>query len=61
MNAEHLRQNLGIEHSFTGIVLIGKDGGVKMKKEFQVDPKTVFTLIDGMPMRRAEMERSGKS
>lgn len=61
MNAARLRKNLGIQHDFRGTVLIGKDGGVKMKKEFQVDPETIFTLIDGMPMRRAEIRKSGKS
>ena len=61
LNAERLRNNLGIEKDFTGTVLIGKDGGVKLKKEFHVDPETIFTLIDGMPMRRSEMRKSGKS
>ena len=61
MNAARLRKNLEIQNDFRGTVLIGKDGGVKMKKEFQVDPETIFTLIDGMPMRRAEIRKSGKS
>ena len=61
MNVQRLRKNLGIQHDFRGTVLIGKDGGVKMREEFQVDPETVFDLIDGMPMRGAEMRKSGKS
>ncbi|MDC6351788.1 DUF4174 domain-containing protein [Zeaxanthinibacter sp. PT1] len=40
-----------------GTVLVGKDGGVKLKRKTITDPATIFTLIDGMPMRRAEMKR----
>jgi len=61
ISAENLRQKLNIPLEFKGLLLIGKDGGVKMKKEFLVDPETIFSLIDGMPMRRAEMRKSGKS
>ncbi len=39
---------------FEGFALIGKDGGVKMKEDFIVNPKTVFELIDSMPMRLSE-------
>ncbi|NNF19208.1 MAG: DUF4174 domain-containing protein [Flavobacteriaceae bacterium] len=40
-----------------GTILVGKDGGVKLNLETIADPATIFTLIDGMPMRRAEMKR----
>ncbi len=39
---------------FEGFALIGKDGGVKMKEDFIVNPKAVFELIDSMPMRLSE-------
>lgn len=42
------------------LVLIGLDGGVKMRKERIVKPPELFELIDQMPMRRAEMYK-GKS
>lgn len=45
---------------FQGLILIGKDGGIKLKERFVVDPKAIFTLIDSMPMRRAEMKHSKK-
>ena len=45
---------------FQGLILIGKDGGVKMKESFVVNPKVIFSLIDSMPMRQAEMKRSKK-
>ncbi len=41
---------------YNGLLLIGKDGGVKMKEEFIVAPEKIFELIDSMPMRRAEMK-----
>ncbi len=44
------------DKDYNGLLLIGKDGGVKLKKEFIVPPDEIFTLIDGMPMRRAEMK-----
>ncbi len=46
--------------SFKGIVLIGKDGSIKLKKPFLVSAKEIFDLIDSMPMRRAEMKDSVK-
>ena len=45
---------------FQGVILIGKDGGVKWKEPFLVKPNTVFDMIDAMPMRRREMEKERK-
>lgn len=45
---------------FQGLILIGKDGGIKLKESFVVSPKAIFTLIDSMPMRQAEMKHSKK-
>lgn len=42
------------------ILLIGLDGGVKLRKDEFVPCRELFTLIDGMPMRRAEMRRQQK-
>jgi len=41
---------------FQGIILIGKDGGVKLRKTYIVEANEVFDLIDLMPMRRSEMK-----
>jgi len=38
------------------VVLIGKDGGAKGRYD-HLDFSAIFVRIDGMPMRRAEMER----
>ena len=41
---------------FQGIILIGKEGGVKFRKKYLVKANEVFDLIDQMPMRRSEMK-----
>ncbi len=48
------------EKDFQGVILIGKDGGVKSMDKFVVDPKTIFDRIDAMPMRQSEMRASKK-
>lgn len=40
------------------VTLIGKDGQEKFKSEKPVDPEVLFSLVDGMPMRRQEMRRT---
>ncbi len=37
------------------VVLIGRDGGEKLRANAPVPPAELFALIDTMPMRRAEM------
>ena len=41
-------------------LLIGLDGGVKHRQNKIMTLKKLYALIDGMPMRRAEMKKSGK-
>jgi len=53
LNAQTILEDYELT-DFEGFALIGKDGGVKMKEDFIVNPKTVFELIDSMPMRRSE-------
>ena len=40
------------------VMLIGKDGGTKVKSSTPLTPEKLFATIDGMPMRRSEMKRS---
>lgn len=49
---------LSIPKDFKGVLLVGKDGGVKLRKPFELASETIFNLIDGMPMRRSEMKRN---
>ena len=44
------------KETFT-FILVGKDGTVKLRRTKVVDLEELFSLIDGMPMRRAEMRR----
>lgn len=48
-----LRARLKVE-GFT-LVLIGKDGGVKLRADSPVAPEDLFRTIDRMPMRQREM------
>ena len=50
-----------IDAAFQGIILIGKDGGIKLKRPFTLEPKKVFETIDSMPMRKSEMRKSGNN
>ncbi len=54
---QHFRTKLGIEHHSFALVLIGKDGSVKLRKYEPVDPRDLFRTIDRMPMRKDEMKR----
>ncbi|MFZ4681470.1 MAG: DUF4174 domain-containing protein [Terrimicrobiaceae bacterium] len=39
------------------VVLIGKDGGEKLRRNSVLSTRELFAIVDAMPMRRAEMER----
>ncbi len=42
------------------LILLGLDGGVKLKTSEIVTVEDLFTLIDGMPMRKVELGRRHK-
>ena len=53
-----LRADYDIEYEMPfQFILIGKDGGVKLRSAEVVSMEALFALIDGMPMRKAEMKR----
>ena len=55
----HLQQQLQIEPGSTVLVLVGKDGTEKLRKTtLRLDE--LFAVIDAMPMRRQEIEKSGR-
>lgn len=54
--AHHFRHDL----TGFGVWLVGKDGGTKLSESKPVTTQKFFSLIDSMPMRRAEMKRDGK-
>lgn len=48
-----LRTGLALEGF--AVLLVGKDGGVKLREDHPVTPDRLFALIDRMPMRQREM------
>ncbi len=52
--------NFNLSENFEGVLLIGKDGGLKARHPLLVQPQTLFVLVDGMPMRKAEMRKGKK-
>lgn len=51
-----LREKFDVAEDFL-IILIGKDGTIKLRSEQPVLSEDLFVLIDGMPMRKEEMRR----
>ena len=52
---QDIRKRLGVETGPFQVLLIGKDGGVKLRSREPVSTKDLFGLIDSMPMRQQEM------
>jgi len=55
-----IRKRLGVVGGSFQVLLIGKDGGVKLRSSEPVSAKDIFGLIDSMPMRQQEMESRKK-
>ena len=48
-------RHFDVDSSEFRVILVGKDGTVKLERGRAVDSSDLFTLIDSMPMRRHEM------
>ena len=53
--AQRLRSEFGMGASSFSAVLIGKDGGEKLRVNDVPDLQTIYAVVDGMPMRGREM------
>ena len=53
VDAQALKKDVGVEDDGFHVVLIGKDGGVKLRSERPVGGLEMFDLIDRMPMRKS--------
>lgn len=53
--ADAVRAQLGLPKDRFSVVLVGKDGGIKLRSADPVAVEQIFALIEGMPMRRREM------
>ena len=59
LDAVRLRRRYRVKPGETRTLLIGKDGTVAYSTRKPVALKTIFALIDAMPMRRSEMRKGG--
>jgi hypothetical protein len=59
--AEKLRRHFGVKPGRFTVILVGKDGGVKMVREERADLQEIFDFIDSMPMRQQEMHEKSQS
>jgi len=46
---EKTLSKFSVKRDFEGVLLIGKDGGLKFQAPFPVDPNTIFDRVDSMP------------
>ena len=53
-----LRGAYGVPADGFTVILIGKDGGEKLRRRHPITEAALFATIDAMPMRRDEMSRS---
>jgi hypothetical protein len=52
-----LRERYGVAADRFAVKLVGKDGGVKRSDDAPVDMRSIYALIDTMPMRQREMQQ----
>ncbi|MDX2156711.1 MAG: DUF4174 domain-containing protein [Hyphomicrobiaceae bacterium] len=57
MSAAALRMRFGVAPGVFKVVLVGKDGGVKLASTRPIAGRTLFATIDAMPMRQDEVRR----
>lgn len=58
--ATAFRDRFGLPDRGFRVVLVGKDGGVKLRRDEPLAPRDLWSVIDAMPMRRREMRSSGE-
>ena len=58
--ADSIREHFAVPQTTFTLILIGKDGGIKLRRKDQIDIGEVFELIDSMPMRKNEMRQKRK-
>ena len=55
--ASEWRNHFNIPEAFKGVILVGKDGTIKLKEATGVSLRQIYQLIDRMPMRQREMKQ----
>ncbi|WP_375461381.1 DUF4174 domain-containing protein [uncultured Enterovirga sp.] len=59
--AEGLRRRFGVAPDAFVAILVGKDGGAKLRSAAPIPAERLFAEIDQMPMRQDEMRRGVRS
>lgn len=57
LSSNAFRSRYRVPASDYAVVLVGKDGGVKLRQNAPVSLNELFELIDAMPMRQEEMRK----
>jgi len=55
--ADSIREHFSVPSNKFSLILVGKDGSIKLKSHDHVSLEEVFELIDSMPMRQSEMRQ----
>jgi hypothetical protein len=56
LDAQSLRQALGLRPANFGVALVGKDGDEALRQSAPITMTSLFTAIDAMPMRQRELQ-----
>jgi hypothetical protein len=56
-HAPEMRERYDVSEDDFTVILIGKDGGEKLRVSEVTDPRVFYDLIDTMPMRQQEIEQ----
>jgi hypothetical protein len=59
-SAAFFRDHFAVGQKAFTLILVGKDGGVKLRRHDRVALAEIFALIDSMPMRKEEMRQKGR-
>jgi hypothetical protein len=59
--AQSLRDKFDVNPGRFALILVGKDGSVKLNRQEQTRLEDIFALIDAMPMRREEMRQKSQT
>ena len=59
-SADFLRKRFDVSQGQFTVILVGKDGGIKLNRQDKIDLQDIFALIDAMPMRQEEMRQKKK-
>jgi hypothetical protein len=58
-SAQSLRKKFSVPRDRFTVILVGKDGGIKLNSRDPTRLEDIFALIDAMPMRQEEMRQQG--